>query len=120
MPEEPGIELQPDTNASLQGSDMSAIDTLRAVRALGIELAVDGNDLLLEAAVEPSGATIEALAKHKVEIIKLLRPSMDGWSTDDWHLYFGERAAVAEFDGGLPRASAITAFEASRIDCVER
>jgi hypothetical protein len=29
--------------------------------------------LLLEAAVEPSGATIEALAKHKVEIIKLVR-----------------------------------------------
>ena len=48
---------------------MSAIDTLRAARALGIELAVDGNDLLLEAAAEPSGATIEALAKHKVEII---------------------------------------------------
>jgi hypothetical protein len=90
---------------------MSAIDTLRAARALGIELAVDGNDLLLEAAVEPSGATIEALAKHKVEIIKLLRPSMD-WSTDDWHLYFGERAAVAEFDGGLPRADAdAQAFE---------
>ena len=83
---------------------MSAIDTLRAARALGIELAVDGNDLLLEAAAEPSGATIEALAKHKVEIIKLLRPSKDGWSADDWQLYFEERAAVAEFDGGLPRS----------------
>ena len=86
------------------GFDMSAIDTLRAARALGIELAVDGNDLLLEAAVEPSGATIEALAKHKVEIIKLLRPSKDGWSPDDWQL-FEERAGVAEFDGGLPRAA---------------
>jgi hypothetical protein len=100
---------------------MSAIDTLRAARALGIELAVDGNDLLLEAAVEPSGATIEALVKHKVEIIKLLRPSKDGWSAGDWLLYFGERAAVAEFDGGLPRADAeAQAFERCIVEWLNR
>jgi hypothetical protein len=100
---------------------MSAIDTLRAARALGIELAVDGNDLLLEAAVEPSGVTIEALAKHKVEIIKLLRSSKDGWSADDWQLYFEERAAVAEFDGGLPRADAeAQAFECCIVEWLNR
>jgi hypothetical protein len=100
---------------------MSAIDTLRTARALGIELAVDGDDLLLEAAVEPSGATMEALAKHKVEIIKLLRPSMDGWSAGDWHLYFGERAAVAEFDGALPRADAeAQAFEHCIVEWLNR
>jgi hypothetical protein len=100
---------------------MSAIDTLRAARALGIELAVDGNDLLLEAAAEPSGATIEALAKHKVEIIKLLRPSKDGWSADDWQLYFEERAAVAEFDGGLPRSDAeAQAFECCVVEWLNR
>jgi hypothetical protein len=31
---------------------MSALDTLRAARVLGIELAVDGNDLLLEFAYD--------------------------------------------------------------------
>ena len=27
----------------------------------------------------------------------------DGWSRDDWHSYFDERAGLAEFDGGLSR-----------------
>ena len=33
-------------------------------------------------------------------------PADDGWSPVDWRVFFHERAAIAEFDGGLPRAEA--------------
>ena len=38
-------------------------------------------------------------------VIALLRTGSDGWSGEDWRAFFDERAAIAEFDGGLPRAS---------------
>lgn len=31
---------------------------------------------------------------------------MDTWTDADWQLEFEERAAIMEFDGGLPRAEA--------------
>ena len=92
---------------------MSAVEALRAARALGVELTIEGNDLLLEAASEPPPATVEALVRHKAEILKLLRLSEVVWSPEDWQLYFEERAAIAEFAGGLPRADA----EAQAFEC---
>src|SRR5262249_32846507 len=92
---------------------MTAMEALRAARALGVELTIEGNDLLLEAASEPPVTAVEALIRHKAEIIKLLRPSEAVWSPDDWRLFFEERAAVAEFDGGLPRGDA----EAQTFEC---
>ena len=29
-----------------------------------------------------------------------------GWSAEDWKVFFDERVAMAEFDGGLPREEA--------------
>jgi hypothetical protein len=85
---------------------MSAAAVLRAARALGVDVTLDGKDLLLEAASEPPAATLEALSRYKADIIELLRPGPDGWSAEDWRLYFEERAAVAEYDGGLLRIEA--------------
>jgi hypothetical protein len=91
---------------------MSAGEAIRAARALGVEVTLDGSDLVLEAVSEPPAATIEDLSRHKAEIIELLRPKKDGWSAENWRLYFEERAAVAEFDGGMSRAKAkAQAFE---------
>jgi hypothetical protein len=92
---------------------MSAATALKAARDAGIELGIDGDDLLLEAVSEPPTATIEDLSRHKAEIIELLRPNKDGWSAEDWRLFFEERAAIAEFDGGLPRSEA----EAQAFEC---
>jgi hypothetical protein len=39
-------------------------------------------------------------------VVALLRPAEDGWSIEDWQVFFDERAGVAEFDGGLPRIQA--------------
>jgi hypothetical protein len=85
---------------------MSAFEVLRAARAAGIELAVDGGALILEAPAPPAAELLERLRRHKTAIVELLQPRADGWSAEDWLAFFNERAAIAEFDGGLPRRRA--------------
>ena len=52
---------------------MSAAEALKAARTVGIELALDGNSLVLEAASEPPAVVLESLSRHKAEIIAMLR-----------------------------------------------
>ena len=85
---------------------MSAADALKAARAAGIQLGVDGEDLVLTASVPPPAAVIDLLASHKAEVVALLRPGRDSWSAQDWQVFFDERAGIVEFDAGLPRAEA--------------
>ena len=85
---------------------MSAVEALKAARAAGVHLGIDGDDLVLEAASAPPAAVLDALSRHKAEIMVLLRPAEDGWSAEDWQVFFEERAGIVEFDGGLPRAEA--------------
>lgn len=100
---------------------MSAIEALKAARAAGIELALDGDDLALSAASAPSAAMLDALSRHKAEIVALLRPGRDGWSGEDWLAFFDERAGIAEFDGGLPRGEAeARAFECCAVEWLNR
>ena len=84
---------------------MSAAAALKAARAAGIRVAVDGRDLVLEAAVPPPEAILIALRQHKAEIVRLLAGE-EGWTVEDWRAYFDERSAVREYDGGLTRAEA--------------
>jgi hypothetical protein len=46
------------------------------------------------------------VSRHKAEIVVLLRPAEDGWSAEDWQVFFDERAGIVEFDGGRPRPEA--------------
>src|SRR5262249_46508001 len=92
--------------SGLEYTTMSAIAALKAARAAGVELALDGDDLVLKAASAPPAAVLDALSRHKAEIMVLLRPAEDGWSAEDWQVFFEERAGIVEFDGGLPRAEA--------------
>ena len=85
---------------------MSAADAIKTARAAGIDLGIDGDDLVLNATVPPPPAVLDLLSRHKVAIVTLLRPAKDGWSADDWRVFFDERAGIAEFDGGLPRDQA--------------
>jgi hypothetical protein len=85
---------------------MSAVKALKAARAAGVELTLDGDDLALKAASAPPAAVLDALSRHKAEIVVLLRPAEDGWSAEDWQVFFDERTGIVEFDGGLPRAEA--------------
>jgi hypothetical protein len=100
---------------------MSAAEVLREARSVGIELRVEGCDLALQADTPPPAGLLERLARHKPEIVALLRPGRDGWSAEDWQAYFDERAGIAEFDGHLPRPKAETrAFECCVVEWMNR
>lgn len=92
---------------------MSAAEALKAARAAGVRLGIDGDDLTLEAATAPPPALLDLLSRHKADVTALLRAGRDGWSGEDWLAYFDERVDIAEFDGGLPRGEA----EARAFDC---
>jgi hypothetical protein len=85
---------------------MTAAEALKAARAAGIRVGIDGDDLMLAASAPPPPAVLDLLSRHKAGIVTLLRPAEDGWSAEDWHVFFDERAGMAEFDGGLPRGQA--------------
>jgi hypothetical protein len=82
---------------------MSAAHALKAARAVGIHIGIDGDDLVLEADTAPPPAVIDLLSHHKAEIVSLLRPGDDGWSAEDWQGLFDERTAIAELDGRQTR-----------------
>lgn len=85
---------------------MNPAKVLKAARAAGVEFRLDGEDLVLEAAVAPPPTIVDLLSHHKPVIVALLRIGPSGWSGEDWQIFFDERAGVAEFDGGLPRPEA--------------
>ena len=92
---------------------MSAVETLQVARAAGVHLGVDGDALVLDAASAPPAGVLDSVSRHKAEIVALLRLGRDGWSAEDWQVYFDERAGIAEFDGRLSRAEA----EARAFEC---
>ena len=105
----------------LEYAVLNAAQALKAARSAGLELMVDGDALALSAASEPPAAILDALSQHKAEIIARLRPGRDGWSAEDWQVYFDERAGIAEFDGGLSRAEAeARAFESCVAEWLNR
>ena len=73
---------------------MSAAEALKAARTVGIELVLDGDSLVLEAASEPPAVVLESLSRHKAEIIAMLRPGRDG-SAEDWQAYFDKCAGIS-------------------------
>ena len=62
---------------------MSAAATLRAARDAGIDLHVDGVDLVLEAIAPPPASVLDLLTGHKADLIMLLQPGDDGWLDED-------------------------------------
>ena len=92
---------------------MSAAQALTQARAAGIRVRIDREALLLEASAPPPAEVLDLLARHKANILTLLRPRNDGWSGEDWWEFFEERAGIAEFDAGLPRDQA----EAQAFSC---
>jgi hypothetical protein len=85
---------------------MSALHALSVARAARVRIRLDGDGLDLSAEHEPPEKLLELLHHHKPELLRLLHPSLEGWSAEDWQVFFDERAAICEFDAGLPRAEA--------------
>ena len=84
---------------------MSAFQALDVARAAGIEVRLDGEQLELSASREPPPEVMDMLRRHKLSIVALLDPDRP-WGAVEWLAYFDERAGIAEYDGGLPRAEA--------------
>jgi len=82
---------------------MSAVDALTRARSAGIQVGLDGDDLVLEASAPPPAEVLDLVARYKADIVTLLRPGNDGWSGEDWREFFEERAGIKEFDGRLSR-----------------
>jgi len=103
------------------GTAMSAADALAAARTAGLDLRVDGQDLVLNAPAQPPQAILDLLAQHKAGVIEILRAQDEDWPADEWPAFYDERAAIAEFDGGLPRPEAETlAFECCVVEWLNR
>ena len=85
---------------------MSPAEALKAALDTGISLHVDGDRLVLEAPSPPPDTVLDLLSRHKMGVMALLRGHEDDWPAEEWQAIYDERAAIAEFDGGLSRADA--------------
>jgi hypothetical protein len=57
---------------------MNAAEVIKEAAAVGIQIAIEGDGLSLEATEPPPKAIIELITKHKPEIINLLRSGRGG------------------------------------------
>jgi hypothetical protein len=100
---------------------MSAHFALRAARAAGVSVSVDGDDIVWQASAAPPLNVLDALSRHKAEVIVLIRPAKDEWTAEDWQAFFDESAGIAEFDGELSRPQAeAQAFESCVVEWLKR
>ena len=61
---------------------MSATEVLKLARVAGISVMVDGENIMLEGSAEPPADTLDALRKHKADIIAVLRSGVGGVSQE--------------------------------------
>lgn len=92
---------------------MSALERLKAATRAGVEVTLDGDDLAVNASVQPPDAVLSGLASFKAEIVDLLRPDSHGWTADDWMAFYDERAGVVQRDGSEDQRTA----EANALAC---
>ena len=85
---------------------MSPLQVLCAARRKGIEVLLAHGGLRLVARLEPAQQIIDALIAHKPAIIALLTPDASGWTGEDYEMFYEERAAILEYEHGVPRHEA--------------
>jgi hypothetical protein len=78
---------------------MSAFEALQKARATGLRIVIDRDDLVLESHVPPPADVLDLLTLHKAAIVSLLCPGPDGWSGEDWRVYFD--GALSKFEKDL-------------------
>ena len=110
---------RPETS-QMGGAAVKALQIIDAARAVGVTLSIDGDSLLLRSGSPPPQEVLDALTRHKGEVINFLRPDRSGWSAQEWQAFFKDWAAAA-FDGGLPRQEAeARAFGACVVEWLNR
>jgi hypothetical protein len=87
---------------------VNALDLLRSLEARGVFLTPRGGRLIVDA---PAGALTaedrDLLCRLKPDLLAILEASLTPDELPpDWHQLWDERAAIMEYDGGLPRERA--------------
>jgi hypothetical protein len=100
------LGLEPGYAGPKTVNSVSAVDALRVVSACGMKLSIDGDDLVLEASAPPPTFVLDLLSRHKADIMRLLLPRLDGWSAQDWQIFFDERFDICKMGGLVPREQA--------------
>ena len=59
---------------------MNAAQIVKEATAVGIHIAIDGDNLLLEAPTQPPAAVVDLISRHKPDIVLLLRFGSDGFA----------------------------------------
>lgn len=89
---------------------MNSAAILKKAHADGLKIALTPEGEITARGTQPVIAKwTPVLRLHKPGLVALLQAASeqaDDWKADDWQMYFDERAAVAEFDGNLPRSEA--------------
>lgn len=88
---------------------MSATEAIKLAQNHGVNIAVKGGNLLLDADKPPPPTVVEALRENKTEILDFLIGPTVHWDKAEWVAFYDERAAIAEHDGGLGKAQAYEA-----------
>jgi hypothetical protein len=69
----------------------------------------------------PPDAVLDALSRHKADVVRIWHSANDRCSPEYWHVLFHERAAFAELAGGLTRSDAeAQAFESCIVEWLNR
>ena len=86
---------------------MRAAALIEVLEALGCGVTLDasGGGVTIDGDDPPPAALLALAAGMKAEMVHCLRTPRH-WSKADWRAHFHERAAVLEYDAGLPRAVA--------------
>jgi hypothetical protein len=63
---------------------VSAAEALKAVRAAGLSVRLDGRALVLEGSAPPDADLLKLISHHKASIVSLLQSGRDEWSVANW------------------------------------
>ena len=84
----------------------AAPDIVAQVHAAGGRIMMVADRLKVRAPLPLPNELVAQVRRHKVDIMTLLQDRKTAWTPEGWRTFYGERAAVAEHDGGRPPAEA--------------
>ena len=97
-PPPPGAELVLTRPTAFRDGEPIAMGAIEQRAALAADRA--------PASYLDAGERLQCQRPVSVTGVAPLHTERDSWSGEDWRAFFDERAAIAEFDGGLPRQQA--------------
>ena len=104
---------------------MSAAEALQAAQNAGVEIGIDGDDLVLEASAPPPAAVLDLLSRHKAEVLAALAATANEVGLLAPPPLFGRVTQPAEGEPGLEQPCAARRGQTQEVEgaflhfCVE-